>query len=93
MDFDWLNPAFDLKEPFVPREIEEAFEDPFCLRLAPDAPPFAARARYVSLGRTAAGRGLFSLYRTNGNQVRVLAARPFTPEEEHFYERAKQQNL
>ncbi|MCC7519034.1 MAG: hypothetical protein IT578_07610 [Verrucomicrobiae bacterium] len=93
MDFDWLHPPFNVKAPFVPREIEEAFEDPFGLKLAPDAPAFAAHARYVCLGRTAAGRGIFSLYRTNGNQIRVLATRPFTTEEDHFYDRAKQQSL
>ncbi len=93
MDFDWINPPFDIKTPFLPREIEEAFEDPFSLRLAPDAKPFTAQARYFCLGRTMQGRGLFAIHRSNGNQTRVLSARPFTPEEEHFYERKKQENL
>ena len=92
MEFDWINPSFDLKSP-LPREIEEAFEDPFSLRLAPDEKSFTAQARYFCLGKTMDGKGIFSIYRSNGNQTRVICARPFVPEEEHFYERKKQENL
>jgi uncharacterized protein len=93
MDFDWLNPSFDFKQSFMPKEVEESFEDPFSMRLAPDEVVFQGQARFFSLGKTLDGRGVFSVYRTNGNQARVLAARPFTAEEDHFYERKKQQNL
>ena len=93
MEFDWIDPAFDLKAPFLPREIEESFEDPFSLRLAPDEKPFVAQARYFCLGKTVDGRGAFSIYRSNGNQTRVISSRPFTEEENNFYERKKQQNL
>ena len=93
MDFDWINPAFDLKSPLNPREIEEAFEDPFCLRLAPDVKPFVQQARYFCLGKTLGGKGVLSYYRSNGNQARVISARNMTAEEDHFYERKKQENL
>ena len=93
MEFDWIHPAFDLKAGFLPREIEETFEDPFSLRLAPDEKPFVAQARYFCLGKTLNGKGAFSIYRTNGNQTRVISSRSFTSEEEHFYERKKQENL
>ena len=36
MDFDWLDAPFDLRK-ISPKEIEESFEDPFSLRLLPDA--------------------------------------------------------
>jgi uncharacterized protein len=93
MEFDWINPAFDIKSVFIPREIEESFEDPFCLRLAPDEKAFMAQARYFCLGRSIEGKGVFSIYRSNGNQTRVIYSRPFTDEESHFYERKKQENL
>lgn len=92
MEFNWINPSFDLKS-LLPREVEEAFEDPFSLRLAPDEKSFTAQARYFCLGKTMDGKGIFSIYRSNGNQTRVICARPFGPEEEHFYERKKQENL
>jgi uncharacterized DUF497 family protein len=93
MEFDWINPSFDIKTSFLPREIEESFEDPFCLKLAPDEKPFLKQARYLCLGKTLDGKGVFSIYRTNGNHTRVIAARSFSAEEEHFYERKKEENL
>jgi uncharacterized DUF497 family protein len=93
MEYDWINPAFDLKTSYLPREIEESFEDPFALRLAPDEKPFTAQARYFGLGKTLEGKGVFSIYRTDGNQARVICSRSMTPEEDHFYERKKQENL
>ena len=93
MEFDWIDPSFELKSPILPREIEESFEDPFCLRLAPDAKSFTAQARYFCLGKTLGGKSVFSIYRSNGNQSRVILARPLSDEEDHFYERKKQENL
>jgi len=93
MEFDWINPPFDIKASLLPREVEEAFEDPFSLRLAPDEKSFTAQARYFCLGKTLDGKGVLSLYRSNGNQTRVICARPFAGEEDHFYERKKQENL
>lgn len=93
MDFDWINPSFDIKAPHNPREIEESFEDPFCLRLSPDDKSFTGQARYFCLGKTMEGKGVLSVYRSNGNLSRVISARAFSPEEEHFYERKKQENL
>jgi uncharacterized protein len=92
MEFDWISPSFDIKA-LLPREVEEAFEDPFSLRLAPDEKSFTMQARYFCLGKTIQGKGVFSVYRSNGNQTRVIASRSFSPEEEHFYERKKQENL
>lgn len=87
MEFDWINPAFDLKTSPTPKEIEESFEDPFSIRLMPDSVRFASQARYINLGRTLAGKGIFSVYRSDGKRYRVLAARPMTEEENYFYER------
>ena len=75
------------------REIEESFEDPFALRLLPDSPRFSAQARFFNLGMTAGGVGIFSVYRTNGKQVRVIYARQFEPEERFFYQRKVDQTL
>jgi uncharacterized protein len=93
MEFDWINPSFDMKAAFLPREVEESFEDPFCFKLAPDEKPFTSHSRYFCFGKTLEGKGVFSIYRSNGKQNRVICARSFTPEEEHFYERKKQESL
>ncbi len=93
MEFDWIDSAFDLKSPLLPIEMEEACEDPFSLKITPDAASFSAQGRFLSLGKTLQGHSVFSVCRSNGNQIRVIYARPFTPEEDHFYERKKQENL
>ncbi len=87
MEFDWINPSFDLKSSPTPKEIEESFEDPFSIRLMPDSARFSTQARYFNLGRTLGGKGIFSVYRSDGKVHRVLAARPMTDEESYFYER------
>ena len=87
MEFDWTNPPFNLDSSLTLQEIEESFEDPFAIRLLPDSPRFSVQARFFNLGVTAAGTGIFSVYRTNGKQARVLYARPFEPEERFFYQR------
>ena len=45
---------------------------PFAVRLMPDSPRFGVQARFFNLGMSAGGIGIFSVYRTNGKQVRVL---------------------
>ena len=92
MEFDWNNPPFELGS-LTQREIEESFEDPFSVRLMPDTPRFGGQARFFNLGLSAAGVGIYSVYRTNGRQVRVLLARPFAPEERFFYQRKMDQTL
>ena len=92
MDFDWNNPPFELGS-LTQREIEESFEDPFAVRLMPDTPRFGVQARFFNLGMSAGGVGVYSVYRTNGRQVRVLLARPFAPEERFFYQRKLDQTL
>jgi len=42
---------------------------------------------------SAAGTGIFSVYRTNGKQVRVVHARLFEAEERFFYQRKIDQTL
>jgi hypothetical protein len=92
MEFDWNDPPFDLGS-LAQREIEESFEDPFAVRLMPDTPRFGVQARFFNLGMSAGGVGIYSVYRTNGQQVRVLLARPFAPEERFFYQRKMNQTL
>ena len=93
MEFDWNNPPFELNSSLTQRDIEESFEDPFAVRLLPDSPRFSVQARYFNLGKAANGTGLFSVYRTNGKQVRVIYARPFVAEEQFFYQRKLNQTL
>jgi hypothetical protein len=92
MEFDWNNPPFEMGS-LTHQEIEESFEDAFAVRLLPDSPRFGVQTRFFNLGMTAGGIGIFSVYRTNGKQVRVLRARPFEPEERFFYQRKMEQNL
>ena len=93
MEFDWKNQPFNLDSSLSQREIEESFEDPFALRVLPDSPRFSVQTRFFNLGMSAGGVGVFSVYRTNGKQVRVLFARPFEPEERFFYQRKMDQTL
>lgn len=87
MDFDWNNPPFNLDSSLKLQEIEESFEDPFAVRLLPDSQRFSVQARFFNLGMSAGGTGIFTVYKTNGKQVRVIFARQFQPEEQFFYQR------
>ena len=87
MEFDWDNAPFEMDSSLTPRDVEESFEDPFAIKLLPDSPRFSVQARFFNLGHSASGLGVFSVYRTNGKQVRVIYARPFDPEEQFFYQR------
>ncbi len=93
MEFDWNNQPFELGSSLTQREVEESFEDPFAIKLLPDSPRFTVQARFFNLGVSAGGDGVFSVYRTNGKQIRVIYARPFQPEERFFYQRKVDQTL
>jgi hypothetical protein len=93
MEFNWDNTPFEPNNFLSRKDIEESFEDPFAVRLMPDSPRFGAKARYFNLGVSAGGSGVFSVYHTNGKQIRVLYARHFQPEEKFFYERKMERNL
>jgi uncharacterized protein len=93
MEFDWNNPPFEMDGSLSPRDVEESFEDPFAIKLLPDSGRFAVQSRYFNLGRSASGIGVFSVYRTNGKMIRVIAARQFVPEEQFFYQRKVDQML
>jgi uncharacterized protein len=93
MEFDWSNLPFEWDSSLTPRDVEESFEDPFAIRLLPDSSRFSTQARYFNLGKSATGLGVFSVYRTNGKQIRVIRARPFAPEEQFFYQRKLDQTL
>ena len=93
MEFDWNSAPSAMDGSLTQREIEESFEDPFAIRLLPDSSRFSVQARFFNLGISAAGIGIFSVYRTNGRSVRVLMARAFEPEEQFFYQRKVNQTL
>ncbi len=93
MDFDWNNPPFNLSSALALRDIEESFEDPFAVKLMPASSRFSVQARYVNLGISSTGQGVFSVYRTNGKTYRVIHARSFEPEEKFFYQRKVDQTL
>lgn len=93
MDFDWSHLPSEWDSSLNPRDIEESFEDPFAIRLLPDASRFSAQARYFNLGKSASGMGLFSVFRTNGRQMQVICSRAFTPEEQFFYQRRVDRSL
>jgi len=93
MEFDWNNPSFDGGSSLTQRDIEESFEDPFAVRLMPDSSRFSVQARFFNLGKAVNGVGIFSVYRTNGKMIRIIAARPFEPEETYFYQRKLNQTL
>jgi len=92
MEFDWNNAPFEFGS-LTHQEIEESFEDAFAVRLLPDSPRFSVQNRFFNLGMSAAGIGIFSVYRTNGRQIRVLQSRAFEPEERFFYQKKMEQTL
>jgi uncharacterized DUF497 family protein len=87
MEFDWSDPPFNPKDSPTLREIEEAFEDPLGIRMIPDSGRFAKESRAFCLGRTLTGRGIFSVFRSDGKHIRVIGSRPMTEEEDYFYSR------
>ena len=93
MEFDWNNPPFSMDGSLTQQDVEESFEDPFVIKLLPDSSRFAVQARFFNMGMSASGIGVFSVYRTNGKQVRVICARPFEPEERYFYQRKMERKL
>lgn len=93
MDFDWTHLPAPWDGSVTPQDVEESFEDPFAVRLLPDSPRFGVQARFFNLGRSASGLGIFSVYRTNGTQSRVIMARLFVPEEQFLYQRKLDQAL
>lgn len=92
MDFDWLDAPFDLKI-VTPREIEESFEDPFCLRLLPDSDQPNTASRFFHLGKSISNRPIWSLFWTDGKKYRIIFSREMTPEELNFYERKNSEYL
>ena len=87
MEFDWDSHNFRPNGSLKVKDVEESFEDPFAIRLLPDAIRFAKQTRYFNLGRAARGLGSFTVYRTNGKQFQIILARLFEPEENFFYEK------
>ena len=90
MDFDWS--LFTSKE-VKPDEVAESFEDPFSLRLMPDAGPIAEQSRFFCLGMSLRNKALFSVYSSNGRQIRVIASREMTEQELFFYNRKTKEFL
>jgi len=86
MEFDWLDIAIDTAK-IQPRELEEAFEDPFSIRVLPESPYGDEESRFILLGRTLDSRSLFVVFWSDGKKVRVIAAREMTDQENHFYDR------
>lgn len=92
MDFDWLGAAFDLTK-LPPKDIEESFEDPFSMKLLPDAQSESGEARYYHLGKSLQGKPIFSVFWTDGKHYRVVFARLMTPTEHEFFERKKAEDI
>lgn len=86
MELDLIDVQFDVRA-IKPRELEEAFEDPFSVRFLPDSDRSDGESRYYALGRTVADRYLFFAFWTDGKTARVVAAREMTEGERKFYDR------
>jgi len=86
MDLDLIDVQFDLRS-IKPRELEEAFEDPFAVRFLPDAERGDGATRFFALGRTVADRHLFCAFSTDVKTARVVAAREMSETERKFYDR------
>ncbi len=86
MDFDWIDVPFDLRA-LPPKEIEETFEDPFSIRMMLENADETREPRYYNLGKSISGRGVFTVFWTDGKRYRAIFARDMVPEENTFYER------
>lgn len=86
MELDLIDVQFDLRG-IKPRELEEAFEDPFAVRFLPDNERADKASRFYGLGRTIADRYLFFAFSTDGKSARVVAAREMMEGEKKFYDR------
>jgi uncharacterized DUF497 family protein len=86
MELDLIGVQFDLRS-IKPRELEEAFEDPFLVRFLPDDDRSDGTSRYYALGRTIADRYLFFAFGSDGKTARVVAAREMSDSERKFYDR------
>ncbi len=86
MELDLIDVQFDLRK-INPRELEEALEDPFGVRLVPDNERSDGESRFYALGRTVSDRHLFLSFWTDGKTTRVVAARDMTDGEQRFYDR------
>jgi uncharacterized DUF497 family protein len=86
MELDLIDVQFDLRA-IKPRELEEAFEDPFAVRFLPDNDRTDGASRFYGLGRTIADRYLFFAFTTDGKSARVVAAREMAETEKKFYDR------
>jgi uncharacterized protein len=84
MEFDW---SFFASREVRSEEVAESFEDPYSVRLMPDQGVIAETSRFCCLGMSLNNRGIYSVYSSNGKQVKVVVAREMTPEEEFFYNR------
>ena len=93
MDFNWAKPPYECGGSLTEQEIEESFEDPFAIKIMPDASRFSVQARYFNLGRTNAGTGIISFYRTDGKMIQVIHSRAFDDEEAYFYQRKLNQSI
>ncbi|GAB4171844.1 MAG: hypothetical protein Fur0032_11200 [Terrimicrobiaceae bacterium] len=93
MEFDWLQSP-SLPAGVTHREIEESFEDPFSIRMMPDVDLSQRETRFYNLGRSVSGRGLFTVFWTDGKRYRVIQSRESTDAELAFYDRknAEQSN-
>ena len=87
MDFDWLESLPGQGGSLTRQDVEESFEDPHGIRLFPDSSRFLQESRAFCLGKTLDGRGVFSVFRSDGKRIRVISARKMTEEEDYFYER------
>lgn len=86
MELDILDVSFDTKLT-KPREIEEALEDPFAVRMLPDNERSDGESRFYALGKTISNRYLFLCFETDGKKVRVVATRDASEDEKTFYDR------
>ena len=86
MELDILDVSFDTKE-MKPREIEEALEDPFAVRLLPENDRSDGESRFYAIGKSISNRYLFLAFSTDGKKVRVVAARSASTDEQTFYDR------
>ncbi len=85
MEIESLLPGPELPERL--QSLEECFEDPFALRLMPDAPRFQKQSRFFCLGRNLSGQHWMIVYAPGGKTQKVVGARPMTERETEFYTR------
>jgi uncharacterized DUF497 family protein len=87
MEFDWTNSAIGQNGDLTRQEVEESFKTPMAFDSFPTRPASRRNPAPSAWVRPWPVWAFFTVFRSDGKRLRVVAARKMTTEEQYFYER------